>query len=47
LINYYYLINAIDKINLLFKKFSRKVEILLQNKNIEEKKIAKSAKQDI
>jgi len=44
LTNHYYLTNVTDESNLLFKKFSRKVEILLQNEDIEKKEIAKSAK---
>ncbi len=48
LINHYYLTDAIDKTNLLFKKFSRKIEILLQNEETEEKReTAKSVKKDI
>ena len=41
-ISYYYLTDAINKTNLTFEKFFRKLEILLQNKDSTERKIAKS-----
>jgi len=46
LINHYYLTDITDEINLTFKKLSRKIEILLQNKDSIKKKIAKSARKD-
>ncbi len=38
--------DIINKTNLLFKKFSRKIKILLQNEDTEERETAKNAKKD-
>jgi len=47
LINYYQLIDVIDETNLTFEKFSRKIEILIQeNKKDDNRKIAKSIRKD-
>ncbi len=42
LTNHYYLTDIIDETNLIFKKLSKKLEILLQNKDSIDRKIAKS-----
>ena len=47
LTNYYQLTDTIDETNLTFKKFSRKLEILLQNKESTDREIAKSIRKDV
>ncbi len=45
--NYYQLIDTIDKINLTFKKFSRKLEVLIQESEKEtDREIAKSVRKN-
>ena len=47
LTNYYQLIDVTDKTNLTFEKFSRKIEILIQeNEEDDNRETAKSAKKD-
>ena len=41
LTNHYQLTNMIDEINLTFEKFSRKLEILIQNEDSTKREIAK------
>ncbi|SRR6266498_985860 len=45
--NHYYLIDITDETNLTFEKLSRKIEILLQDKDSIKRKIAKSARKDV